>query len=232
MVEAPENSVLLSNTDIGRSWVDTKREVQIGLFLLISGSLFLSVIHLILGFGMENSLLPITIYLLTISGWRVGIVQKKKSELDFIAISSGHPWHHSDDVDETTVYVLDQEGKWISLHTEVRIATTDDPLLDRILLRNGDSEGEIVARCDSFPYIFSDVITTINMAQALARAQTREEGDDDEFEAAREREKSAESVLDREWLDTEEGTLEYEPGALLRAFKQSKNGEDKDSRES
>ena len=56
--------------------------------------------------------------------------------------------------------------------------------------------------------------------------------DDDEFEAAREREKTAEGVLDREWLDTEEGTLEYEPGALLRAFKQSKNGEDKDSRES
>ena len=232
MVEAPENSVLLSNTEIGRSWVDTKREVQIGFFFLISGSLFLSVILLILGFGMENGLLPITLYLLTIFGWRVGVVKKKKSELDFIAISSGHPWHHSDDVDETTVYVLDQEGKWISLHTEVRIATTDDPLLDRILLRNGDSEGEIVARCDSFPYIFSDVITTVNMAQALASAQTREDGVDDEFEAAREREKTAEGVLDREWLDTEEGALEYEPGALLRAFKQSKNGEGEDSRES
>jgi hypothetical protein len=83
-----------------------------------------------------------------------------------------------------------------------------------------------------FPFASSDLITTVNMAQALARAQTREEGDDDEFEAAREREKTAEGVLDREWLDTEEGTLEYEPGALLRAFKQSKNGEDKDSRES
>ena len=83
-----------------------------------------------------------------------------------------------------------------------------------------------------FPFASSDLITTVNMAQALARAQTREEGDDDEFEAAREREKTAEGVLDREWLDTEEGALEYEPGALLRAFKQSKNGEGKDSSES
>ncbi len=232
MVEAPENSVLLSNTEIGTSWVDTKREVQIGLFFLISGSIFISVIFLILGFGMQNSLVPIAAWVLTLMAWRVEIVKKKKSELDFIAISSGHPWHHSDDVGETTVYVLDQEGNWISLQTEVRIATTYDPLFDRILLRNGDSEGEIVARCDSFPYIFSDVVTTINMAQALASAQTREEGADDEFEAAREREKTAEGVLEREWLDTEEGGLDFEPGALLRAFKQSKSGEDKGKPES
>ena len=95
MVEAPENSVLLSNTEIGTSWVDTKREVQIGLFLSISGSLFLSVILLIFGFGMENSFLPIAAWILILTAWRVGIVKKKKSELDFIAIGSGHPWHHS-----------------------------------------------------------------------------------------------------------------------------------------
>ncbi|MEE2758476.1 MAG: hypothetical protein VYA86_00645, partial [Candidatus Thermoplasmatota archaeon] len=182
---------------------------------------------LIFGFELNDVLVPITLYVLTLMVWRVEIVKKKKSELDFIAISSGHPWHHSDDVDDTTVYVLDQEGQWISLHAEVRIATTDDPLLDRILLRNGDSEGEIVARCDSFPYIFSDVITIINMAQALASAQNREEGDVDEFDVAREREDTAEGVLEREWLDTEEGALEYEPGALLRAFKQSKGGDEK-----
>ena len=40
-----------------------------------------------------------------------------------------------------------------------------------------------------------DVIKTVNMAQALS-AKT-DEGAEDEFEAAREREKSAESVLDR-----------------------------------
>ena len=70
------------------------------------------------------------------------------------------------------------------------------------------------------------------MAQALASAQTREEGADDEFEAAREREKPAEGVLEREWLETEEGGLDFEPGALLRAVKQSKSGEDKGKPES
>ena len=232
MVEAPENSVLLSNTEIGTSWVDTKREVQIGLFLSISGSLILSVILLIFGFGMENSFLPIAAWILILTVWRVGVVKKKKSELDFIAIGSGHPWHHSDDVEDTTVYVFDQEKKWIPLHTDVRIAVTADPLLQRVLLRDGDSEGEVLARCENEPFSDVDVIKIINMAQALASAQTREEGADDEFEAAREREKTAEGVLEREWLDTEEGGLDFEPGALLRAFKQSKSGEDKGKPES
>lgn len=232
MVEAPENSVLLSNSEIGTSWVDTKREVQIGLFFLISGSIFLSVILLILGFGMENCLLPISAWMLILMAWRIGVVKKKKRELDFIAIASGHPWHHSDDVEDTTVYVFDQAKNWIPLHTDVRIAVTADPLLQRVLLRNGDSEGEVLARCENHPFSDADVVKIINMAQALASAQTREEGVDDEFEAAREREHTAEGVLEREWLDTEEGALDYEPGALLRAFKQSKSGEDKGKPES
>ena len=187
---------------------------------------------LLLGMGVQQPIIPFGILALALSIWRFQRIQKINSQLDFISIASGHPWHHSDDVGDTTVYVLDQENKWIPLATDARIVTTPDPLLERILLRNGDSEGEILARCDTFPFGFPDVIKTVNMAQALASAQNRDEGAEDEFEAAREREKSAESVLDREWLDTEEGALEYEPGALLRAFKQSKSGEDKDSRES
>jgi len=230
MVEAPENSVLLSHTEIGNQWVDTKSQWMIGLFqvVLIGLPLYL----LLLGMGVQQPIIPFGILALALSIWRFLRIQKTNTQLDFISIASGHPWHHSDDVGDTTVYVLDQENKWIPLATDARIATTPDPLLERILLRNGDSEGEVLARCDTFPFGLVDVIKTVNMAQALASAQNRDEGAEDEFEAAREREKSAESVLDREWLDTEEGALEYEPGALLRAFKQSKSGEDKDSRES
>jgi len=47
----------------------------------------------------------------------------------------------------------------------------------------------------------------------------------DSFEAAREREETSEGVLEREWLDTEEGSIDYEPGAILRAFKRSKDSE-------
>ena len=230
MVEAPENSVLLSHTEIGNQWIDTKSQWMIGLFqvVLIGLPLYL----LLLGMGVQQPIIPFAILAFALSIWRFQRIQKINSQLDFISIASGHPWHHSDDVGDTTVYVLDQENKWIPLATDARIVTTPDPLLERILLRNGDSEGEILARCDTFPFGFPDVIKTVNMAQALASAQNRDEGAEDEFEAAREREISAESVLDREWLDTEEGALEYEPGALLRAFKQSKNGEDNDSRES
>ena len=230
MVEAPENSVLLSHTEIGNQWVDTKSQWMIGLFqvVLIGLPLYL----LLIGIGVQQPIIPFGILAFALSVWRFQRIQKTNTQLDFISIASGHPWHHSDDVDDTTVYLLDQENKWIPLATDARIVTTPDPLLERILLRNGDPEGEILARCDTFPFGLPDVIKTVNMAQALASAQNRDEGAEDEFEAAREREISAESVLDREWLDTEEGALEYEPGALLRAFKQSKNGEDKDSRES
>ena len=229
MVEAPVNSVLLSSSEIGNNWVDTKREWMIGFFQIISGAIFLVITSTII--GIESILAPFALVALILISRRYQIILKKKSELDFIAIASGHPWHHSEDVEDTTVYILDQTKKWISLHSDVRIATSDDPLLDRILLRNGDSEGEIVARCDTFPYIFPDVIKIINMAQALASAQNREEGAEDEFEAARERENTAEGVLDREWMDTEEGALEFEPGALLRAFKQSKGGDGKEKTE-
>ncbi|MEE2758643.1 MAG: hypothetical protein VYA86_01540, partial [Candidatus Thermoplasmatota archaeon] len=61
MVEAPNDTVLLSDTEIGTTWVDTKRELQIGLFLFISGSLFLSVVFLIFGFELNDVLVPITL---------------------------------------------------------------------------------------------------------------------------------------------------------------------------
>ena len=226
MVEVPENTVLLSSTEIGDTWVDVRRQWAIGIFQIILGAISLEILSLILGFG--SALVPVAVLTLALLSWRYQLIKKKQSELDFIAISSGHPWNQSEDVEGAAVFVLDQGEQWIALDNDVRIATTNDPLLNRILLRDGDSEGAILARCDLFPYMFPDVIKIINMAQALASAQNREEGVDDEFEAAREREKTAEGVLEREWLDTEEGSMEYEPGALLRAFKKSKDGAKED----
>ena len=66
----------------------------------------------------------------------------------------------------------------------------------------------------------------INMAQALANAQDRGENEADSFEAARDREETSEGILEREWMDTEEGSIDYEPGAILRAFKRSKDSDD------
>ena len=225
MVEAPKNSMLLSATEIGETWVDTRREWMFGLFQAILGGVFLVVVLLVLGLGRDTVQITVLIWAFTILAWRHQLIQKRNSELDFIAISSGHPWHHSEDVDDTIVFVLDQGEQWIALDSDVRIVTTSDPLLSRILLREGDSEGKVLARCEFFPYAFSDVMKIINMAQALGSAQNREEGAQDEFEAARERENTAEGVLEREWMDTEEGSSGYEPGAILRKFKRSKDSE-------
>jgi hypothetical protein len=101
---------------------------------------------------------------------------------------------------------------------------TRDPILDNILLRDGDSEGKILARWSGD--LNQKIVTVINMAQALANAQDRDEDAVDTFESAREREETSEGVLDREWLATEEGAIDYEPGAILRAFKKSKDSED------
>ena len=135
MVEAPENSVLLSHTEIGNAWVDTKREWMVGLsqVALIGLPLYL----LLIGVGVHQPIIPIVILVFSLSFWRFRRIEKTNTQLDFISIASGHPWHHSDDVNETTVYVLDQENKWIPLATDARIVTTPDPLLERILLRNG-----------------------------------------------------------------------------------------------
>ena len=153
-----------------------------------------------------------------------------KAELDVIAVSSGHPWHDSEGTAETVVFVLDSDEKWVALEPNVRLVSTHDSLLDRSLLRDGDPEGDVLVRWsgDSNPRI----IAIINMAQALANAQDRGEDDVDSFDAAREREEIGEGLLEREWMDTEEGAVDYEPGAILRAFKRTLDGSSNDEDQS
>ena len=227
MVEAPGDSRLLSETEIGDTWVDTNQIWVSGAIQFVLSGVIGSVLLNYLGMDMQSVLaLFIAPMGLTLLGHKYQIIEKQKGELDVIAISTGHPWHDSEEVGVTTVFVLDQDEQWIALEGNVRIVTTSDPLLERILLRDGDSEGEVLARCNFFPYCFSKVISIINMAQALANAQDRGADDVDSFDAAREREDTAESLLEREWMDTEEGAVDYEPGAILRAFKRSMEGAD------
>ena len=227
MVEAPGDSRLLSETEIGDTWVDTKQIWFGGAIQFVLVGVIGIVLFHYLGMDIQSVLVGFIATLgLMLFGHKYQIIEKRKGELDVIAISSGHPWHDSEEVGETTVFVLDQDEQWIALEGNVRIVTTSDPLLERILLRDGDSEGEVLARCNFFPYCFTNVVAIINMAQALANAQDRGEDDMDSFDAAREREETAEGLLEREWMDTEEGAVEYEPGAILRAFKRSIEGEE------
>ena len=230
MVEAPGDSRLLSDTEIGDTWVDSKQ------MWIRSGSLAFLVAIGLIGvqyFGMisrNQNLLFMTIVALLFMKLNWDRIAQMKAELDVIAVSLGHPWHDSDSTAETKVLVFSDDEQWVALEPNVRLVSTHDSLLDRSLLRDGDPEGDVLVRWsgDSNPRI----IAIINMAQALANAQDRGEDDVDSFDAAREREETGEGLLEREWMDTEEGAVDYEPGAILRAFKRTLDGSSNDEEQS
>ena len=223
MVEAPADSRLLSDTEIADSWIDASRIWMQGGFYCCLIIIAFSAIATMEVIQWNQAILVIAVTTLLVLSQNFRKIVSARDELDVIAISIGHPWHDSESTGTTTVFVLDDK-EWVGLEPDVRIVSTRDPMLDRTLLRDGDSEGEVLVRWegDADPRI----VAMINMAQALANAQDRNEGDVDSFEAAREREETSEGLLDREWMDTEEGSIDYEPGAILRAFKRSKDSDD------
>jgi len=223
MVEAPADSRLLSDTEIADSWIDANRIWMQGGFYCCLIIIAFSAIATMEVIQWNQAILVIAVTTLLVLSQNFRKIVSARDELDVIAISIGHPWHDSESTGTTTVFVLNDK-EWVGLEPDVRIVSTRDPMLDRTLLRDGDSEGEVLVRWegDADPRI----VAMINMAQALANAQDRNEGDVDSFEAAREREETSEGLLDREWMDTEDGSIDYEPGAILRAFKRSKDSDD------
>ena len=229
MVEVPADSILLSETEVADSWIDVKR-------VWVQSAFYLTLITITFSLIAELNVIQWNSAILIIAIMALGAIvinfQKiviTRNQLDVIAISTGHPWHDSEGVGHTTVFVLSQ-GEWVGLGADVRVVTTRDPILGLTLLRDGDSEGKILARWSG--EIEPSIVTMVNMAQALANAQDRDEDEDDSFEAAREREETGEGLLEREWMDTEEGAAGYEPGAILRAFKRSFDGDSSDEEQS
>jgi hypothetical protein len=145
-------------------------------------------------------------------------ISKRRKNLDLIALGIGHPWHDAEGTGIPIVYVSNSEN-WAELSNGDRIVKTKDPILDSYLLRFHSIDGDVLARWDFEPD--EELISLINMAQILAEAQSRDPEAEDPIESARERENSGESLLEREWEDTEEGSSGYKPGALLRALKKS-----------
>ena len=224
MVVAPGDSRLLSDTEIGDSWVDAKPIwVRSGLLLLLL-AIGLTILQYNGQISTSQILLILAVVALVIMKVNWSRIVMMRGDLDVIAVSLGHHCHDSEGTAETVVFVLDADENWVALGPNVRLVSTRDPLLDRSLLRDRDSEGAVLVRWNGVAD--SKIVAIINMAQALANAQDRGEGDVDSFDAAREREDTAESLLEREWMDTEEGSVDYEPGAILRAFKRSKDTEE------
>ena len=219
MSNPPSDSRLLSETEISDTWINYREMWMRGMVFGFLSTIVVLVIAMIIGFTPLIATVP-AMYFFAVTSRKIN---QRKAQLDGIAIASGHPWHDSEEVGDTTVYVL-SETKWVALEPSARLVVTEDPLLNRSLLRDGDVDGEVLVRWEGIAD--ANIVSMINMAQALANAQDREEGSEDSFEAARERESTGESLLDREWMETEEGAIDYEPGAILRAFKRSRDDDD------
>jgi hypothetical protein len=221
-VDPPSDSRLLSDTDVADSWIDAKRVWMQGGFYLTLIAITVAVATNLDIIQSNHAILLMSIAVFAIMRMNLQSISQAKEKLDLIAISVGHPWHDSESVGDTTVYLFN-ESQWVGLGADVRVAYTKDPIIEQTVLRNGDSEGEILVRWSGD--IDLQIVSIINMAQALANAQDRDEDAIDSFESAREREDSSEGILEREWMDTEEGSIDYEPGAILRRFKRSKDSE-------
>jgi hypothetical protein len=229
MAEAPTGTRPLSDTDVGDQWVDATRLWKRAFLTVIIAILSITGVGWM--FSMSTTLIGLAWAMATgiLFTRCIRIISERRFQLDVIALSVGHPWHDAEAMGETTVHVQDLAEQWNALPSGTRLVATADPLLGRTLLRDGDSEGDILVR-----WIGSadpNIVTLINMAQALSQAQDRAEDADDPFEPARIGEESAEGLLERDWQNTDAGAIEFQPGALLRAFKKSTSGESSPSEE-
>ena len=57
--------------------------------------------------------------------------------LNMVAIGKGHPWHPSEEIGDTSVWLGDSE-KWNKIPKGVRLFAQSDPIIERTLLKNND----------------------------------------------------------------------------------------------
>tara|TARA_B100001750_G_scaffold237380_1_gene242405 strand:- start:3047 stop:3745 length:699 start_codon:yes stop_codon:yes gene_type:complete len=152
--------------------------------------------------------------------WNIVLkTNSRRPLLNMVAIGEGHPWHPSEEIGNTSVWVKSDE-KWHVIPKRVRLFAQADPILDRTLLKNNDEKGAIFV---TWPFLLDTnlrkVVSLVNQALAFQDAQDNIEGEEDPIENARIREKQDFYPVDREWQDTTPGSLTPQPGALLRQIK-------------
>jgi|GEM_PF-1891507 hypothetical protein len=148
------------------------------------------------------------------------ILNRTIAQLNTAAVGEGHPWHPSDEVGDTSVWIQAADESWLKIPAKARIFPQQDPILPQILLKRDDADGKVLARIDGMLDKKSQkLLGLVNIALALRDAQERAEDAEDPFEAARDREQG-ESILEhRTWEATETGSMTPEPGALLRRMR-------------
>jgi hypothetical protein len=217
----------MSDTEVGDQWIDSRQLWIRAAYRLIAFGCLVAILWWLSNTSMIWILFVITIFFEM--GRTMNCISKRRENLDLIALGIGHPWHDTESTGISIVYVSNTDD-WVELSKGDRVVKAMDPLLDSYILRRHSIDGDVLARWSFEPE--DDLISLINMAQILAEAQSRDPAAEDPIESARERENTGESLLEREWEDTEEGSSGYKPGALLRALKKSRSDDSENGEKS
>ncbi len=136
--------------------------------------------------------------------------------LSIVAIDTGHPWHPSDEEGDPYTYILDVKGEWIQLPPKSRIQIVSDPILKGWTVRDDDAEEKFHARLGPISESVVELAEDVTN-QALILTRTLTEDEDPTLREARQREKNAQGMLERTWMDTTPGQVEIQFGQMGRA---------------
>ena len=142
-------------------------------------------------------------------------IRSIRKVLQIIGVDDGHPWHPAEEGESTKTNVMNVLGEWIPLPHSVNIAIHQNLITDGWTIRDDDDEILLHLGTDIRHKDALNMEIYINQALILTRAQEFEQ--DPTLRDARLRENSAESLLEREWLDTSPGQVEIEFGQMWRA---------------
>ena len=138
-----------------------------------------------------------------------------------MAVGPGHPWHTDDlSAGDGEVHLQFVATGWTVVPASGRIRVREDSLEDDMDVRLVDEANTLLGLWPDrllTPARAAQLVHAVNMALAVAEVQVRDEGAEDEMEAAREREHDVESLLERDWGDTAAGQLQPQRSFLGRS---------------
>ena len=163
-----------------------------------------------------GTLVIITSFIPTVIGVnRFLEIRISRKILEHIGVDEGHPWHPADEGESTKTRVKDVLGRWVeipltaSVTFDLNHVTNESSLIDE--------EDEKIMQLGTHLSEKEGKKMELFINQALILSRTQEFEHDPTLKDARLRELEAESLLEREWLDTSPGQVEIEFGQMSRA---------------
>jgi len=131
-----------------------------------------------------------------------------------LAVNMNHPFMSEDDpIGVAVVMVRLSDGRWIDLG-EGRVRLAHDELMGGSTLVRDNEDYTLIGHFSSYPISHRGLkkqVVILNQALALRDVVN---GEEDTFEAAREREGMDTGLLERSWME-EQDSIEIEPDGLM-----------------